>query len=290
MKNHITWLACWLACGHFSLAQEQVSVEVLIEGERYLANEVLEARVRVTNHSGQTLHLGQEVDWLTFTVGSYDNKIIARYGEVPVICKMVLENNERGTLRVDLAPYFGIDQPGRYRVIASVNFRELGVVAKSQPVPFDIQKGATMWYQEFGVPKQPGNGGGPPEVRKYAIQTASAKYYLRLSDPTDVKVFKVLPLDGAVSYTTPQTEIDKAGNLHLLYQTGPRSFFYWVIDPDGNLRLRQTHVYSDGRAPKLKKNGSGSPIIENGARKLTPSDLPKADEPAASPAAKPPAL
>ncbi len=287
MKNRITFLAGWLAGGYLALAQEQVGVELVLDRDLYLANEPLEVRVRVTNRSGQTLHLGKEADWVTFTVTSSDNKIIPRYGELPVASEFVLENVQRGTLRVDLAPYFGLDQQGRYRVVASVNFRELGVLAKSEPATFDIQTGITSWSQEFGVPKRPAEGGGPSEVRKYSLQTAAGRFYIRVADPTGVKVFKVLPLEGAVSYTSPQTQLDKASNLHLLYQSGARSFYYLVISPDGDLLLRQTHVYHEGRAPKLKNDNEGNIQVGTGARQPAPTDLPKPDEPGLLPVDKP---
>ncbi len=290
MKIRTIFLAFCLAAGQLALAQEQVKVELSLERDKYLANESLEVRVRVTNRSGQTLHLGKETDWLTFTVSSADNRIISRYSEVPVVGEFVLENGERGTLKVDIAPHFGIEQPSRYRVIATVNFRELGVLATSDAMPFDIQKGANLWSQEFGVPRRTADGGGPPEVRKYALQTASTRFYLRLSDPRGVKVFKVLPLEDAVSYTSPKTQFDRAGNLHLLYQTGARSFYYWIVDPDGNLLVRQTHVYNEGHGPKLVIDGKGSVQVLDGARQLAPTDLPPANKPGAPPASQPPTL
>ncbi len=287
MKNLFTFLACGLASGHLALAQ-QVSVEVSVDGDQYLANEALEVNVRVINRSGQTLHLGKEPDWLTFTVSSYNNRIIPRYGEVPVVSPFVLENGERGTLKLNVAPYFGMDQPGRYRIIASVNFRELGVVAKSEPIGVDIIRGVTLWSQEFGVPKRVGEASGLPEVRKYTLQKLSKKIYLRVSDPPGVKVFKVVLLDGAVSSETPKTQLDKASNLHLLYRTSGQSFYYWVTDPDGDLLLRQTHVYNENRPPKLEMDRQGNVQVKNGARQLSPTDFPKLDELPAPPAAKPP--
>ena len=287
MKNQIIFLVGCLAGGFVATAQ-QVSVEATVDEEQYLANEALEVRVRVTNSSGQTLHLGKEADWLTFTVGSYDNRIIPRYREVPVVSPFVLENGKWGNLKVDLAPYFGMDQPGRYRVIATVNFRELGVVAKSEPVGVDIIKGGPVWAREFGVPKRAGDAGGPPEVRQYTLIKTTKKLYLRVSDSTGVKVFKVLQLEAAYPSGSRQTQLDRASNLHLLYQTGAHSFYYWVIDPDGDLLLRQTHLYNEGRPPKLEQDGKGNIQVKNGARQLAPTDFPKPNELYVSPGAKPP--
>ena len=59
--------------------------------------------------SAQTASPTGPGDWLTFTVGSYDNKIIPRHGEVPVVSPFVLENGEWGKLKVNLAANVSIE-------------------------------------------------------------------------------------------------------------------------------------------------------------------------------------
>ena len=49
-------------------ASAQVTVDVLLDQEQYLPNEAMPVAVRITNRSGQPLHLGAEADWLTFSV------------------------------------------------------------------------------------------------------------------------------------------------------------------------------------------------------------------------------
>src|SRR4051812_24746295 len=46
-------------------AQAQVKVEIQFDGEQFIANEPLIARVRIVNDSGATLHLGETADWLS---------------------------------------------------------------------------------------------------------------------------------------------------------------------------------------------------------------------------------
>jgi len=68
MKTLGLCLALWLA----SLAgvTAQVTVEVLQEQDQFLPGEALPVAARITNRSGRPLTLGNEQDWLTFSIES----------------------------------------------------------------------------------------------------------------------------------------------------------------------------------------------------------------------------
>ena len=61
-----------LAVAMLQLATAQVRVEVTLDQGQFLPGETLVAAVRITNRSGQTLRLGGQPDWLTFSVESHD--------------------------------------------------------------------------------------------------------------------------------------------------------------------------------------------------------------------------
>jgi hypothetical protein len=54
----------------------QVTVEVTIEQELFLPGEALPVAVKIRNHSGQTLHMGDAPDWLTFSVESNEGFVV----------------------------------------------------------------------------------------------------------------------------------------------------------------------------------------------------------------------
>src|SRR6185436_6124741 len=164
----------------------QVTVEVTLEQEQFLGGEALPADVRITNRSGQTLHLGNEPDWLTFLVESRDGFIVAKTGEVPVLGEFALESSKMATRHVDLAPYFAISRPGRYNVTATVRVKPWDVTLTTKPKSFDIVQGAKLWSQDFGVPAAEGDTRQSPEVRRYTLQQANylrtqLRLYLRLT-------------------------------------------------------------------------------------------------------------
>jgi hypothetical protein len=203
---------------------------------------------------------------------------------------------------VDLAPAFPIARPGRYNITATVRIKGWEHEAASPPRGFDIISGLTLWQQEFGVPKAPGEPAGSPEVRRYLLQQANygrgqVRLYLRVTDATGTKPLRVFPIGGMISFSRPEHLLDAASDLHVLYQDGAHSFNYTVFTPDGDLIVRQTYDYfgawsrptienSDGKLvsrspqegiatrPRLKAEADGKVHVVGGVRRETPADVP----------------
>jgi hypothetical protein len=281
MRKVGLWL-CLLA-GMVSPVFGQVAVEVVLDQDQYLPGETLNVAVKVSNRSGQKLSFGPEADWLTFGVESRDGLVVPKIGEAPVAVNFDLESAERATKRVDIQPYFAMTQPGRYSVTATVRIKEWGQTVSSQPKNFNIIEGAKLWEQEFGVPTPPGATNPVPEVRKYILQQANflkgrLRLYLRLSDVTGTKVFRVIPVGVILSFSRPEPRIDKFSNLHLLYQNWAHSFSYTVFTPDGEIVERQTYDYTDTR-PRLQMDTDGRISVVGGVRRVTSNGTPITAEP-----------
>jgi hypothetical protein len=251
----------------------QVTVEIIFDQEQFLRDESLPTKVRITNRSGQTLQLGKEADWLTFAVERRDGSTTSKLSEAPVQEEFSLESSMAAVRRVDLMPYFDLSEPGHYKVTALLKIKQWNEEVSSKPKPFEIVRGTKIWEQEFGVPAS----GGPPEVRKYALQQANylkrLLLYVRVTDETENHVFKVFPIGPLVSFSRPEVQLDKRSNLHLLFQTGAHAFIYAEINPNGQLLVRQTHDYARTR-PVLKSQEDGQIVVSGGARRITADDLP----------------
>ncbi len=277
MKRIGSWLGLILAT--LSPLSAQVTVEVKLEQDQFLPGEALRAAVRVTNRSGQTLRLGAESDWLTFSIESRDGFVVGKEADVPVTGEFVLESSKTATKRVDLAPYYSLERQGRYAVGATVRIKQWDHQISSAPTSFTIIEGAKLWEQEFGVPRI---GGGtneaPPEVRRYILQQANylkgrIRLYLRLTDETGSKAIRVFPIGSLVSFSRPEPQLDKFSNLHLLYANGPQSYSYNVFNPDGDVLIRHTYEYLNTR-PRLQPHDDGNISVKGGVRRVTADDLP----------------
>jgi hypothetical protein len=274
------WLACLAAA--LTSASAQVTVELTQEQDQFLPSESMPVAVQIVNRSGQTLHLGRGKDWLTFSVETRAGEVVPKLAEVPVEEEFDLESSRKATIHVDLAPYFALNRSGRYSVIATMRIKEWNQDVRSQPRNFDIIEGARMWEQTIGVPNSGAGTNGPPELRKFVLQQAhylksQLRLYVRLTDPTGERTFRVFPVGPMVSFGRPDPQVDKFSNLHILYMAGPHLFNYVVINPDGEVIVRRTYDYGTPR-PRLQPDTDGKILVVGGVRRPTPQDLPPSQD------------
>jgi len=274
MKFFLTLLGSGLAA--WSVTAQSIAVALTSEQEQFLPYEELIVKVRITNYSGQTLNLGKEEDWLSFTVQGQNGAFVSRLGAVPVKGNYVLDSSRTGTIPVDLAPYFDLTRPGNYKINAILKIAQWDQVVSSEAKGIDIISGVKLWEQEFGMPQ---SSDSPPEIRKYALVQAihlkQPKLYFRLCNASESRVFKVFAVGPVVSVSKPEPQLDRFSNLHLLYQVAARSFSYSVINPDGLIIARETHD-SAGSRPQLRTAQEGRIQVTGGVRRVTASDLPPA--------------
>ena len=254
----------------------QVSVELVLDQDQFLPGESLMVGVRITNFSGQTLRLGKDNDWLHLSLEGRDNYIVPTAAELPVQGEFEVGSSKVVTKRVDVAPCFSLVREGRYAISATVKIKDWGTELVSKRKSFDIIPGTTLWEQDVGV-SAPADSHHPPEVRKYALQQAlhlkQMKLYVRVTDQTGSRVFRVFPIGQLISFSSPEHQIDKSSNLHVLYQTGAKSFNYSVINPDASLLIRHTYEYTDTR-PILRVDKEGRIYVSGGNRRVSYDDLP----------------
>jgi hypothetical protein len=266
----------------------QVAVEVTMEQREFLPSESVPAAVRITNRSGQPLHLGNDANWLTFNVESADGFIVVKNGEVPVVQGFDLGSSQMATKHVELQPYFGITRPGRYRVTATVRIKDWSEAMTSPALDFYVITGAKIWAQDFGVPVPAGATNRTPEVRRYTLEKANylrtqLRMYVQVSDPAEAHVFKVVSIGQTVSFGDPDTQLDRLSDLHVLFQSGASIFTYAVINPDGDLLKQEIYDYVKTR-PRLGMSDDGTVTVVGGVRRLTEQEMPMVKMPDQLPA------
>lgn len=254
-------------------AHAQVDAELILEPDQFLRDEPIPVKLRITNRSGQTLKLGESNDWVTFNVEITGRGPVERVGQPPMATAFELESAHHATREINLQPWFEVSQPGRYSVSATVRIRQWDREVIARAKPLEIVRGAKLWEQEIGVPTTAGD----PEVRRFVLQQANyrkqLKLYLRVCNLTDTFAFKVLALGPVVSFGRPEAQVDAQSNLHVLFQTGARSFLYCEITPGGELKTRQNYEFGAAR-PSLRLAESGKIVVAGGLRRIAATDLP----------------
>jgi hypothetical protein len=256
-----------------------VTLDISLDQDQFLPAETLPVTIHLYNNSGQTLHLGMDNEWLTFSVQSLDNNASDIGGsQPPVTGAFDLGSSEVATKHVDIEPYFNLKETGRYRVTAYVHIPEWNMDISSPPKEFDIVDGAQLWTQEFGVPMPAGVSNRPPEVRKYILEEANylqkqLRMYLMVTDDTGEHIFKVAAIGEMVSFSHPEAQLDGDSNLHLLYQNGGQTFLYSVADPNGNILQQDIYDYVNSR-PHLSLDDAGHIVVVGGSLRVKPADVP----------------
>ena len=253
----------------------QVEAELVVNQDKFLPAEELSAGVRIVNRSGQTLHLGEDADWVKFTVEKESGGVVHQTKEPPVKGGFDLKSTDRATMRVDLAPCYDLRQRGRYLISATVKIKEWNQTISTKPVAVEIVEGTKLWEQEVGVP-QPS---GPPEMRSYTLQQANylkdqLRLYLRVADRHG-HVLKMINVGPMISFGQPEQQVDSKSRLHLLYQKSNKRFAYLVVMPDGEIQTQQTFEYTETR-PRLQPDDKAGISVNGGERIVSADDIPRA--------------
>ncbi len=275
-----TLFAVLLAALFASRAAAQVTVDLSLDQDQFLPSEMLILTVKITNRSGQQLHLGEDPAWLTFNVESTDGFLVIKNGEVPVVGPFDLESAQMAIKRVDLEPYFQMTKQGHYKVTATLRIKDWSAQMASPPKMFDIINGAKLWAQDFGVPNGTNRA---PDARKYTLEQANylaeqLRLYVQVSDPLEAVVYKVTALGPMVSFSHTEAQVDRFSRLKVLWQTGAQTFSYSVVNPDGTVAEQETYDNLTSR-PRLVLNGDGDVVVLGGTRRLKPSEYPAVRSP-----------
>jgi hypothetical protein len=256
-----------------------VSVQLTSEQDQYLPGESMPVTVRIINNSGQTLHLGESPNWLTFIVDSKDNdSVVVQKGNPPVQGGFDVGSSQMAIKHMDLAPYFMLRKAGRYTISAKVHISEWGTDSTSQPKEIDVIDGAEIWSQQFGMPMPAGVTNRPPEVRKYTLEEANylrnqLRMYVLVSDASGSDVLRVNAIGPMVSFSQPEAQLDRESFLHVVYQSSARSFIYSVISPDGEITQQEIYDYVNTR-PHLALDTNGDIVEAGGEPRVRQVDIP----------------
>ncbi len=266
-------------------AAAQVNLDVSLDQTEFLPSESLPVAVKITNLSGQQLHLGRDNNWLTFSVESYEGSVVYKNFEVPVEGPFDLESSQRATKYVDIAPSFVLSRPGRYKVTATLHLKDWGTSVSSPARDFDVVTGVKIWSQDFGLP----SAGGVPQMRRFALEKANylreqLRLYVQLSDVNESRIFKVFALGPMVSFGYPEEQVDRTSQLHVLWQTGGQTFNYCIVSPQGELLSRDTYDMFGSR-PKLQLDDNGDVAVVGGVKRVPESDIPQVQSPLTLPPA-----
>jgi hypothetical protein len=253
-----------------SLATAQIQVSVQTQRTNFLLYERVDLFVTVENVGGTDLILDNNEGrpWLSFMVSKH-----GRVNDFPVrperqsnFAALPLKVGETKTFAVNLTPLFAFREEGDYRACAVIDLPGEGQII-SDPVPFSVLNGRTVWSQVHSVD----GSERTYSLIRFSPTIDSTELYLRVEDPAENLVYANLALGELVASTDPGVYFDPANNLHILQPVALGTYLYTRIDPDGKIVHQRIFKSApmpgtglDLVPPRLAKIDDGNIIVLGG--------------------------
>jgi hypothetical protein len=234
---------------------QPLGVQVRFAKDTYLMYEALPATVSIHNYSGREIQLdeGNQQLSLTFVVTTESGQMIRSLGRPTLVAPVIIPPGQTVAQTIDLLPLYELRDRGTYKVRAQVKM-PVGSF-ESAPVRITIINGRQLWTQAVGLPV---SDGSPQEYRTYTLLAWQGpredSLYVSVRDDAHSMVYSLIPLGSFLTTREPEARIDRAGNLHVLFQNGPRSYGYVEVDPIARPLARAAHSDFTGR-PTLTETG-----------------------------------
>jgi hypothetical protein len=240
-----------------------LSVQLRCDSDSYLVYEAIPVVVNLHNYTGRAIQIDEadQKSSLDFVVTSESGAIIRALKRPTFGQPVIIPSGQTVTETIDLLPLYELRERGTYRIQAVVR-TEVGT-AESLPARITLINGRELWSQLVGLPVSEGD---PQQYRTFALLVGRDRrentLYASVRDDAHSIVYSLVPLGSYLSTLQPQARVDRSGNLHVLFQNGPRSYGYVQIDPFARPTGRA--AYSDFLSPPTLTVNDGEVSVTGG--------------------------
>ncbi len=241
-----SYLIFMFSCPVLLLAQLAMKLE--LNSQNYLNYETIYAKLQLRNLSGHPLVFGSNTilkGRLKFDVETPSGKraplISEKYS--PLLGR-VIPPGKTELLVIPLSKMYNIRGDGKYRVKAVIEHSQLPNSYQSNSVNFKITPGLKIWSSVVGVPTVGElEDGKKIQKRKYEIRSffdgTDSVYCLLVED--DKFIYGVARIGYDIGSDKPECEIDRFSKIHILVQSSPLVYTYFVYDTDCHLELKEVY-------------------------------------------------
>src|SRR6266571_2163676 len=219
-------------------AEAQIQVDLKFKRLQYIAYEPVMATLAITNLAGRDveLHDADGQAWFGFEVTGSEGQPIPPIRTDNSQPPLKIETGQKVTQRINLAPLYPVSDFGTYHLRAHISFADLGKFFYSGTRVFEVTDARPIWQKTVGVPEGvPGAG----SVRTYSLLTNRfpdhTSLYVRVEDKDNGIVYATYSLGRSIGSDQPQSEIDRANQLHVLHSAAPRAWAYSRVGLNGEL-------------------------------------------------------
>jgi hypothetical protein len=209
-----------------------LGVQIRCEKDTYLVFEAIPVTVSLHNYSGRNVQIDESAQQssLEFVVSTEAGQLIRAFGRPSLGHPVMIPPGKTVSQTIDLLPLYELRERGTYRIYAVL--RNSAGTFQSPPVTVTLLNGRELWTQVVGLP---GRDGEPEQYRTYTLLGRRGPredgLYVSVRDDVHSTAYSLVALGGFLPTLELQARVDGGGNLHVLFQNGPRSFGYVEIDP-----------------------------------------------------------
>ncbi|GAA5481286.1 hypothetical protein [Haloferula sargassicola] len=235
----------------------QVTVNLKLRKNNYLAGEAVPLTVTITNYSGQELAFqgSDQRNWIDFIVSSGRGVPLSPIAK-PAFGTVRIPSGKAIVRTVDLAELYAIDDLGNFSVYAIVRLPEQKTDGfQSNRHLFTINTAIPYWKQTVGVPSQRGRQN---EYRLIQYNNSGRnQLYVQVADAPTGNIIKTHFLGDVLMLRKPSVTVDSSLNMHVLYMMTPKYWAHARVAPDGKFLGRDIYEGAGGD-PVLAQMKDGS--------------------------------
>ncbi len=250
----------------------QVDLSLDLSRKSYIQYENIICKINMKNNTGHPLIFGNNANLkgnIYFIIKNSNGKTWSTKEEkINPFNSDIIEPGESSLSTVSVSSLLPLNEPGNYSIYAIFEYPQLKEPYRSSSVSFSIEKGSTVWKAEIGIPSF-GEKTEVIEGRQYVLKTVydgKNKLFVLIIENAS-HVYGVARLGYDIGIKKPEFMIDRFSKLHILIQTSPDIFSYFVYDPDCKLEKKEVYKKSDTSMPTLIKDEKTGQIIVAGGLK-----------------------
>jgi hypothetical protein len=246
--------------------EAQIQVDMKFKRLQYIAYEPVMATLEITNLAGRAvdLHDADGQSWFGFEVTGSESQPIAPMAADSTQAPLRIETGQKVTQRIDLGALYPVHDFGTYHVRAHIYFADLGKFFYSASRVFEVTDARPIWQQTVGIPD---GIAAPGEARTYSLLSNRfpdhTALYVRVQDRDNGIVYATYSLGRSIAFEQPQTEIDRANQLHVLHCAAPRAWTYSRVGLNGELLGHSSFMETKTR-PRLVRSANGEVAVKGG--------------------------
>ncbi|MDD3118581.1 MAG: hypothetical protein PHQ27_05345 [Victivallales bacterium] len=288
-KNRLLWwLPAFLLLVSSVPAWAQMGIKIEMNHRAYMQYENIFARISLRNYSGHPLIFGasnQLNGMIRFEIVNPNGDIVAPSGkEMPAITGLLIEPGRTKELVIPVSRYYRLFDVGRYTIRAYISHPQLPSDFESKTEAFSVSSGMKVWEQQVGVPTltEDGKPGDKILQRNYRIRSLydGNRNYFYLVVDDDEQIYCIHRIGIEMSRAKPDCMVDQLSRLHILVQTNPRVFNYYVFNPDGTVDKEGVYRRTTSTPQLIRNDNTGMVIMAGGTEARENVDYHKiADQP-----------